>query len=122
VTSCDPIYMFTAEEIRARILATRERMIVNVRAAREEFVWQEFVSPEHLGEVRVAAMEQLSLDFHVAAIEEMCRVASEARVFPLLKGYGGPSPYLEPVLYGLRDRGYTATIKEAPYEFQRGGN
>jgi hypothetical protein len=28
--------------------------------------------------------EQLSADFHVA-IEEMCRVASEARMFPLLK-------------------------------------
>ncbi len=32
---------------------------------------------------------QLTLDFHVASIEEMCRVAGEARVFPLLQGYGG---------------------------------
>jgi hypothetical protein len=44
--------------------------------------------------------EHLSLDFHIAAIEEMCRVASGARIFPLLKGYGGPSPYLEPVMDG----------------------
>jgi hypothetical protein len=29
--------------------------------------------------------DQLSVDFHVAAIEEMCRDAAEARVFPLLK-------------------------------------
>jgi hypothetical protein len=42
--------------------------------------------------------DQLSVDFHVAAIEEMCRVAAEARVFPLLKRYGGPSPYLKPVV------------------------
>ena len=35
-----------------------------------------------------------------SAIEEMCRVASGARIFPLLKGYGGPSPYLEPVMDG----------------------
>ena len=28
--------------------------------------------------------EQLSADFHVAAIKEMCRVADETRVFPLL--------------------------------------
>jgi hypothetical protein len=28
----------------------------------------------------------------------MCRVAAEARVFPLLKSYGGPSPYLKPVV------------------------
>ena len=67
--------------------------------------------------------ERLSLNFHVAAaIEEMCRVARAARIFPLLKGYGGISSYLEPVMYRLRDRGYTATIREVPYEFQRGGN
>ena len=66
--------------------------------------------------------ERLSLDFHVAAIEEMCRVAGRRVIFPLLKGYGGISPYLEPVMYRLRDRGYTATIREVPYEFQRGGN
>jgi ubiquinone/menaquinone biosynthesis C-methylase UbiE len=66
--------------------------------------------------------EQLTLDFHVAAIEEMCRVASEARIFPLLKSYGGASPHLEPVMDSLSDRGYTATIREVPYEFQRGGN
>jgi hypothetical protein len=166
VTSCDPIYVLTAEEIRARILATRESMVANVRAAREEFVWEEFISPEHLGEVRMAAMrrfltdfrvglaegrylaqalpqldlhddsfdlalcsaflftytEQLSGEFHIAAVQEMCRVASEARIFPLLKSYGGPSPHLEPVMDSLSDRGYTATIREVPYEFQRGGN
>ena len=66
--------------------------------------------------------EQLSAEFHAAAIREMCRVASEARIFPLLKGFGGPSPYLEPLMYGLRDLGYTAAIREVPYEFQRGGN
>jgi hypothetical protein len=57
VSSCDPIYSLTAEEIRARILPTRDRMIAKVRAVREEFVWQEFISPEHLGEVRMAAIQ-----------------------------------------------------------------
>ena len=66
--------------------------------------------------------DQLSADFHVAAIQEMCRVASEARVFPLLKGYGGPSPHLKPVVGTLRERGYEAEIREVPYEFQRGGD
>jgi hypothetical protein len=166
VVSCDPLYSLTVYEIRARLDATYGTMVANARTAREEFVWREFDSPEHLGEVRMAAMhrflsdfpdglaegrylaqalphldvcdgafdlalcstflftytEQLSAEFHVAAIREMCRVASEARIFPLLKGYGGPSPYLEPVMDGLRDLGYTATIREVPYEFQRGGN
>jgi ubiquinone/menaquinone biosynthesis C-methylase UbiE len=31
--------------------------------------------------------DHLSKDFHVAAIEEMCRVSGEARVFPLLESY-----------------------------------
>lgn len=66
--------------------------------------------------------EQLSAGFHVAAIEEMCRVAAKARVFPLLNYYGGPSPLLRPVVGELRGRGYQTVIKEVPYEFQLGGN
>jgi hypothetical protein len=166
VTSCDPLYKFTAEEIRVRIDATFDALVNNARVAYDKFVWRDIESPEHLGEVRMAAMqrfladfpegleegrylaqalphldlnensfdlalcsaflftytEQLSLDFHVAAIEEMCRVANEARIFPLLKCYGGASPYLEPVINGLRDRCYTATVRDVPYEFQRGGD
>ncbi len=52
VTSCDPSHSLATEVIHARILATRDRMVANVRAAREECVWREFISPEHLGEVR----------------------------------------------------------------------
>jgi hypothetical protein len=37
VTSCDQIYYLTAEEIHASILAIRERMVANVRAARASF-------------------------------------------------------------------------------------
>jgi hypothetical protein len=66
--------------------------------------------------------DQLSMDFHVAAIEEMCRVAREARVFPLLESYGGTSPLLEPVISTLRQRGYAVQTRLVPYEFQRGGN
>lgn len=66
--------------------------------------------------------DQLSLDFHVASIEEMCRVAGEARVFPLLKGYGATSQLLEPVVSTLQGRGYAVQTRLVPYEFQRGGN
>ena len=66
--------------------------------------------------------ERLSVDFHVAAIEEMCRVAAEARVFPLLKSYGGPSPHLGLAVDILRGRGYQAEVRRVPYEFQRGGD
>ena len=66
--------------------------------------------------------DQLSMDFHVAAIEEMCRVAREARVFPLLESYRDASPLLIPVVSTLRQRGYAVQTRLVPYEFQRGGN
>jgi hypothetical protein len=66
--------------------------------------------------------DQLSADFHVAAIQEMCRVAGEARVFPLLGAYGAPSPHVEPVIRVLRERGYGAEVRRVAYEFLRGGD
>jgi hypothetical protein len=63
---------------------------------------------------------QLTLDFHATSIEEMCRVAGEARVFPLLHGYGGRSPHLQPVIGALSKRAYRVEIRGVPYEFQRG--
>ena len=60
--------------------------------------------------------------FHRAAILEMCRVAGEARVFPLLALDGGRSPHLDPVAADLRGSGYHVSIEPVPYEFQRGGN
>ncbi len=72
---------------------------------------------------------QFSEAFHLASVLEMCRVATEARVFPLLTssvhrdmGVGERSPHLAPVLEGLRGRGYDARVERVPYEFQRGGN
>ena len=60
--------------------------------------------------------------FHVYAMEELCRVAKEVRVFPLLALGGQPSPHVAPVTTDLEDRGFTVTIERVPYEFQRGGN
>jgi hypothetical protein len=64
----------------------------------------------------------LSFDFHQRAIEEMCRVAREARIFPLLNYNAKPSPFLEPLLKVLADAGYDTSVEVVPYEFQRGGN
>jgi hypothetical protein len=64
----------------------------------------------------------LSLDFHQLAIEEMCRVAREARVFPILNFNAQPSPFVEPLLKVLASADYKTSIEFVPYEFQRGGN
>ena len=64
----------------------------------------------------------LTFEFHQLAIEEMCRVAREARIFPLLNYNAELSPYLEPLLKALAEAGYNTFIERVSYEFQRGGN
>ena len=65
---------------------------------------------------------RLSLDFHHDAIKEMCRVAAEVRVFPLLDLEGNVSPYVNTIVQELRQAGYNVEIQRVPYEFQRGGD
>jgi hypothetical protein len=73
--------------------------------------------------------EQLSEEFHLASVLEMCRVAKEARIFPLLTSSvhrggsaGELSPHLGLLLKELEERGYEAQVKRVPYEFQKGGD
>jgi glutathione S-transferase len=132
-----------------------------------DFVWREIRSPEHLGQVRMAAMdrfladfptgllemryldrklphltftdgqfdlalcshflfsytEQLGEEFHHQAIAEMCRVAKEVRIFPLMMVMSSErSPFVELVSQRLVLLGYQVEIKQVPYEFQQGGD
>ena len=66
--------------------------------------------------------EHLSLSFHCEAIREMCRVAQEVRVFPLLTLDGVQSSRVEGVCKFLTDSKYAFSIQAVNYEFQRGGN
>ena len=66
--------------------------------------------------------EQLSLNFHIASIHELLRIAQEVRIFPLLKLDGELSPYLELVLEDLSNKGCSLQIQSVDYEFQKGGN
>ena len=65
--------------------------------------------------------EQLSEEFHLVAIREMCRVADEVRIFPLLTLDGHRSGYLPAIVRQLRES-WEVSIQTVPYEFQRGGN
>lgn len=167
VISCDPVYQFTASEISQRIQDTYQVVIDGLRATWDNYVWQDIQSPEHLGQIRMAAMsqfledfpqgikegryvtdelpklsfnkgqfdlalcshflftysEQFGAEFHLASILEMCRVAKEVRIFPLLLNFSGEtSPLLQLVINDLEQRGYKVEIKQVPYEFQKGGN
>jgi hypothetical protein len=65
---------------------------------------------------------QLGEHFHKAAIRELCRVAREVRVFPLVALGGRPSPYVDLVAAEARAAGHEVLIERVPYEFQRGAN
>ncbi|MBW2282569.1 MAG: SAM-dependent methyltransferase [Deltaproteobacteria bacterium] len=66
--------------------------------------------------------EQLPVEFHVDGLTELCRVARQVRVFPLVDVNAAPSPHLDPALERLRALGLTPRVERVPYEFQRGGN
>ena len=164
--SCDPLYRFTAREIRDRNEETYEVELAGAGGLRARCVWKDIESPARLGETRMRAIrrflddfprgfregryrpdglpmlsfgydtfglalcshflftysEQLSADLHLAAIEEVCRVAGETRVFPLLNYDGEPSPHLPPTLNELSAREYRDETRLVSYQFQKGGN
>lgn len=166
VISVDPIYQFSKEQLRARIDETYDRVLAQVRANQDEFVWKQFDSVEALGRARMAAMEtflddyeaglregryvvgelpelafpdnafdlalcshflflygeQLSAEFHLRSIQELCGVAAEVRIFPLLENGARPSRHLDEVVSALSGSGYTLHIEQVAYEFQKGGN
>jgi len=66
--------------------------------------------------------DQLDAAFHFHAILELCRVAREVRIFPLLDISGEPSPHLSGTIMELKQQGYRVETRQVDYEFQRGGN
>lgn len=66
--------------------------------------------------------DQLSEKFHVQSVMELCRVAKEIRIFPLLALSHQRSPHIAPVLVRLEQEGLLGKIERVNYEFQKGGN
>jgi hypothetical protein len=66
--------------------------------------------------------EQHDLQFHIQALRELCRVAQEVRIFPLLELSGARSRHLPEVIEALETGGCTVQIEAVNYEFQKGGN
>ncbi|MDX8569352.1 hypothetical protein OZ668_15230 [Elizabethkingia sp. HX XZB] len=64
---------------------------------------------------------QLGLDFHIASINEMLRVAKEIRIFPLLNLNSKRSEVLDD-LVNYYEKEFIVSIKKVNYEFQRNGN
>jgi len=166
VVSCDPLYRWSAAELRQRIDETAGEVIEQTRRNSDEFVWTSIASIDELGRLRRAAMDrflddyeagraagryveaslpvlpfadatfdlalcshflflytdQLGEAFHRQAIDELCRVAREVRIFPLLALGGARSRFVDPIVATLGRTGAVGSIERVPYEFQRGGN
>jgi hypothetical protein len=163
VVSADPLYRFSADQIRSRIDETTPIMIEQMTANQDAFLWTHFSSVAEVTNARLRSMqtfledypgpggqryvdgsaphlpfadqqfelalsshflflysEQRSLDFHVDAMLDLCRVATEVRVFPLLELSGVVSRHLDAVTSTLRERGVQVEHVEVPYRFQRG--
>jgi hypothetical protein len=62
------------------------------------------------------------LGFHIKSIRELCRIAGEARIFPLMELGSRRSRHLNAVIKVLSAEGYRVAIDRVEYEFQKGGN
>ncbi len=65
---------------------------------------------------------QFDGSFHKAAVGELCRVARELRIFPILDLQGVPSRHLPAVGRVLSELGWSSELRRVGYEFQKGGN
>ena len=166
VTSVDPLYSYSAADIRARIKEVCPEVLEQTRRNRDGFVWREYPSLEAVGRARLRAMvrflkdfpvghdsgryvtaelpelpfesrsfdlalcshllflysEQLGDEFHLDSVAELCRVAEEVRIFPLITLGNYPSPHVHLVMRAAERVGRRVRIEQVPYEFQRGGN
>ncbi|NJN73438.1 MAG: SAM-dependent methyltransferase [Limnothrix sp. RL_2_0] len=64
--------------------------------------------------------QQLDAAMHIASILELCRVAKEVRIYPLVTLSGELSSYLDFVRAELLTAGIKTELKDVDYEFQRG--
>lgn len=67
--------------------------------------------------------DQLGRDWHLAALLELSRVASEVRIFPtVLQGAGDPVPFWGELMDELRRSGLRTERRRVPYQFQVGAD
>ncbi len=165
VTSIDPIYRFSPDQIRLRIDEVYPQIMKQVSKNKNDYVWKNISGVEELGKVRMGAMavflndyekhqnsgryidaslpilpfdngefdlalcshylflysEHVGLEQHIQSMKELCRVAKEVRVYPLLCiGDNKESPHLKPVMAELERDGVKVSLLAVEYEFQKG--
>jgi hypothetical protein len=66
--------------------------------------------------------DQLSYNLHRESVLEMLRIASEVRIFPLVTLMLKVSPFVQPLIEELKNKGFSVTVEKVDYELQKGGN
>ncbi|ROT99822.1 SAM-dependent methyltransferase [Marinobacter sp. R17] len=164
VVSCDPVYQFTADDIRRRIDAVYPDILAKMTQEADRYLWSTIPDVAALGRTRQAAMADFLTDYagpgalsryvaaslpalpfadrrfelalcshylflysdhvdtagHIAGLQELCRVANEVRVFPLVDLDGNLSRHLQPATEALMEAGLEVTREPVPYRFQKG--
>jgi hypothetical protein len=64
ITSIDPIYQFTKDEIQERINKTSKTVSEQVRANQDDFIWKNIKSVDELINIRLTAMDDFIKDYH----------------------------------------------------------
>lgn len=64
----------------------------------------------------------LSIEEIMIIVQELCRVAEEVRLFPLLDNFGKMSEELGPLMLMLQKKNYGVEVREVPYQTLKGGN
>jgi hypothetical protein len=65
VVSIDPVYQFSAQQIRERVQETYEPIISQVKQNINRYIWKHFRDADELGQARLAAMEKFLLDYEI---------------------------------------------------------
>lgn len=69
VVSIDPIYGFTADELKQRIIETKDIVIEQTKNNLENFVWTKIKNVEELEKIRLSAMDNFLIDFELGKTE-----------------------------------------------------
>ncbi len=66
--------------------------------------------------------EQFSYEFHRKSLLQLCSVAEEVRIYPLVNLKNEPSPYVDLFLEEAEKLGICAELCEVSYRFQKGAD
>ena len=64
--------------------------------------------------------EHFNLEQHIISMKELCRVAAEVRVYPLISLEGIVSKHLSAVTSALESEGMQCSLEPVEYQFQKG--